>query len=97
MEAEDILRQLFPRLWWRVARSEALVRAGTIRLNGPPPDWLLITATSKGGHAHQSVELDLAFFACVSEPTALLAVVGKRLEDEVARQHPSLDRPGVDG
>ncbi len=83
-EAERILRRLSPSLWWHVARYQALVRDAKIRPNVGPPGWLLITATKQcGGQASQCLELDLSFFAHVSNPAALLAVAGQRLANEL--------------
>ncbi len=84
-EAERILRRLSPSLWWHVARYQALVRDAKIRPNVGPPGWLLITATKQygGHHASQYLELDLSFFAHVSNPAALLTVAGQRLANEL--------------
>ncbi len=84
-EAERILRQVFPRLWWHVARYQALVLDAKIRPDLGPPGWLLIQGTKQsGGHASQCLELDLSFFAHVNSPTALLTVAGQRLANELA-------------
>ena len=83
-ECEIILRRLFPDIHWRVARYEALVQHGRIRPNVRPPEWLRIEATSKNGHASHSLEVDRSFFAQVSSPAGLLAVIGERVKRELA-------------
>ena len=81
---ERILRQLFPELGWRVARYQMLVDEAKIRPNVCPPAWLLIEVSSQDGQVHQTTEVDLHFFACVSDEAGLLAIVGKRLKAELA-------------
>ncbi len=90
-EAERILRQMSPRLWWQVARYQSLVRDAKVRPNVGPPGWLLITATQKSGGGSQCLELDLSFFAHITGPAALLAIAGQRLANELAQGE--LDAP----
>ena len=85
---ERILRQLFPELGWRVARYQMLVDEAKIRPNVCPPAWLLIEASRKDRQAHHSMELDLDFVARVSDVASLLAVIGGRLKDALARYRP---------
>ena len=85
---ERILRQVFPELGWRVARYQMLVDEAKIPPNVCPPAWLLIEASRKDRQAHHSMELDLDFVERVSDVASLLAVIGGRLKDALARYRP---------